>query len=184
VNEQAILPVDGCPRDALDALLAATISGAVPTAAPDHSPARPLPGPHAGADGQGATFAFPPGYSPSATCTLWECGANARHNRYARARITKQIRLDVARLANHQRTPHFTGPVAILAVQHPPKGRRGLDAENTAPLVKAAIDGLRDANVLINDSAKWVPAVSYTTGERVPRGQLVLHIQPVGGTTP
>lgn len=150
-----VLPVDGCAQDALGQVAAAV------------APVR---------------LEFPPGYSPSASKTLWECGANARHgNRYAAARITKQIRLDAANLARSQKLPRFTGPVTILGVQHPPKGGRGLDSENIAPLVKAAIDGLRDAKVLINDSAKWVRATTYTVGERTPLGQLVLHITPVDG---
>jgi len=152
---QPVLPVDRCAQDALDQVIADAIAA--------------------------VRLEFPPGYSPSARHTLWECGANARHgNRYAAARITKQIRGDAHQLALSQKLPRFTGPVTILGVQHPPKGGRGLDSENIAPLVKAAIDGLRDANVLINDTSKWVPVVSYTVGARTPRGQLVLLITPVG----
>lgn len=128
-----------------------------------------------------AVLAFPDGYSPSSRYTLWECGANARHNRYVAARITRKIREDTVTLARAQKLPRFTGPVTILVVQHPPKGRRGLDSENVAPLGKAAIDGLRDARVLINDTSKWVPVVSYAVGERTARGKLVLHIRPVDG---
>lgn len=153
---QPVLPVSGCARDALNQTLTAATA---------------------------VRFEFPPGYSPSAKHTLWECGANARHNRYVKARITRQIREDVVKLARAQKLPRFTGPVTILVVQHPPKGRRGLDSENVAPLGKAAIDGLRDAQVLVNDTSKWVPTVSYTTGERVERGQLVLLITPLGGAS-
>ena len=154
-----------------------------PRAAAGPTPPPAPTGPHAEARGEGVVvrFEFPPGYSPSAKYTLWECGANARHNRYVAARITRKIREDVVPLARHQRIPRFDGPVAILVVQHPPKGKRGLDSENVAPLGKAAIDGLRDAKVLVNDTSKWVPTVSYTTGERTERGQLVLLITPVGG---
>jgi len=181
VSGRVVIPSEGCAQPALDAMFPRSPAAASACAAAGQSPL-PALGPHP-ARGEGATvvFAFPPGYSPSAKHTLWECGANARHNRYVAARITRQIRADVVKLANSQRTPRFTGPVTILVVQHPPKGRRGLDSENVAPLGKAAIDGLRDARVLINDTSKWVPTVSYTTGERVERGQLVLHITPVGG---
>jgi len=150
----AVLPVQGCAQPALDTLL----HGA-----------------------RASALAFPDGYTPSAKYTLWQCGANARHNRWVEAAITKQIRLDAARLARSQKLPHYTGPVTILAVQHPGKGKRAHDAENIAPLVKAAIDGLRDAGVLVNDSPKWVTKVSHTTGPRTPRGRLVLHITPVDG---
>lgn len=123
-------------------------------------------------------FALPAGYSPSAKYDLFQCGANARHNRWQKAAIVKQLRGDAKQIAQSQRLPRLTGPVTVLAVQHPAPGKRTRDAENIAPLVKALIDGLRDAGVLVNDSAKYVPAVTYTVGERVPRGQLVLHLTP------
>lgn len=124
-------------------------------------------------------FAFPDGYSPSATYTFFQCGANMRGNRHVRARITATIRRDAVTLAHHQNLPAITWPVTITGVQHPGKGKRAFDVENVAPLVKAAIDGLRDAGVLVNDSPKWVRKVSYDVGERSTRGQLVLHIEPV-----
>jgi crossover junction endodeoxyribonuclease RusA len=127
------------------------------------------------------TIAFPPGYTPDARRTLFQCGANAGLHYMVRARITKQIRGDMKNIATLQRIPAFDVPVTILAVQHPAKGRRALDPENVAPLVKAAIDGLRDAKVLVNDSPKYVTKVSYVVGDRVPLGQLVLHITPAGG---
>lgn len=127
------------------------------------------------------TVAFPPGYSPDAKRALFQCGANAGLHYMVRARITKQIRGDIKKIAIAQRMPAFDVPVTILAVQHPAKGKRALDSENVAPLVKAAIDGLRDAGVLVNDSPKYVTMVSYAVGDRVPLGQLVLHITPSGG---
>jgi hypothetical protein len=129
------------------------------------------------------TFAYPPGYTPSATDSLWQCGANNRFNRYKQARITKQLRSDAKKIAMASRMPHITWPVTILAVQHPAPGQRTSDAENIAPLCKAAIDGMRDAGVLVNDSPLHVAMVSHTVGERVPRGQLVLHLAPVAGAS-
>lgn len=120
--------------------------------------------------------ALPPGYAPDARRTLFECGANAGLHRMVRARVTKQIRGDMVAFAREQKTPLLASPVQITAVQHPAKGRRALDVENVAPLVKAAIDGLRDAKVLVNDSPKHVSSVTFLVGERVLLGQLKLHI--------
>lgn len=128
-----------------------------------------------------ATLAFPAGYTPSAKYNLWQCGANMRANNWVKARITKTIRAEAKLLALSQKLPTFTVPVEILVVQHQAPGKRTHDAENVAPLGKAAIDGLRDAGVLRNDSAKYVTKVSYTVGERRPGGQFVLHITPAGG---
>lgn len=59
MNKQTVIPVDDCPRAALDELLAATISGPVPTAGPDPGSPRP-PVPHTGADGESTTHTTPP----------------------------------------------------------------------------------------------------------------------------
>jgi crossover junction endodeoxyribonuclease RusA len=150
----------------------------LPTAPDAGAAAAAMPGGPAAA----AKLAFQPGYTPAAARTFFQCGANMRTNRWAKARITAQIRNDAKNLAASQKLPRFTGPVTILAVQHPALRGRAHDAENIAPLVKAAIDGLRDAGVLINDSPRYVAAVAYAVGERVERverGQLVLHISPV-----
>jgi crossover junction endodeoxyribonuclease RusA len=126
------------------------------------------------------TFSLGPGYTPSAKYDFFQCGANARHNRYVKAAITKQIRLDTKISARHKGLKPVAGVVTITAVQHPAPGKRTRDVENIAPLVKAMIDGLRDAGVLVNDSAKYVSAVTYTAGQRVPGGLLMLHIRPQG----
>lgn len=152
--------------------LGARLAAKIPAPAGGDTPARLA---------RGFTFAYTPGYSPSATENLWQCGANNRFNRYKKAKITKQLRDDAKKIAAAERLPHITYPVTILAVQHPAPGQRTSDAENIAPLVKAAIDGLRDAGVLINDSFKYVPMVSHTVGERRPGGQLVLHFTPLDG---
>jgi hypothetical protein len=130
------------------------------------------------------TLEFPPGYSPSPSLAFFQCGANMRKNRWAKARITKQIRSDAAALARSQGLPQIGQRVDVLGVQHPAPGKRTIDSENIAPLVKATIDGLRDAGVLRNDSPKYVRTVAYTTGPRVPGGQLVLQITLSGEGAP
>lgn len=129
------------------------------------------------------TLEFPPGYTPSDSLAFFQCGANMRKNRWAKARITKQIREDARQLAVSQKLPPIAQRVDVLGVQHPAPGKRTIDAENIAPLVKAAIDGLRDAGVLRNDSPKYVRTVAYTTGPRVPGGQLILHLTLLDGAS-
>lgn len=122
------------------------------------------------------TIALPAGYQPHPSYRLFQCGANARLHRYVKAKIVKTIRVDTKALARAAGTQPIPVPVAIRAVQHPAPGTRALDAENIAPIVKAVIDGLRDAGVLRNDSPKFVTNVSYAVGERRPGSQLVLHL--------
>lgn len=126
-------------------------------------------------------IALPDGYSPDGRRPLFKCGANARLHYMVRARITRAIRGDIVNIARIQHLGLIDGPVTITAVQHPGKGKRALDSENVAPIVKAAIDGLRDAGVLVNDSPRYVRAVTYTVGDRVAHGQLALHITPLDG---
>jgi hypothetical protein len=141
----------------------------------------PLPGAVKAPEPTVIALEFPAGYSPSSSLTFFQCGSNMRKNRWAKARITKQIRQDAAQLARAQGLPQITQRVDVLGVQHPAPGKRTIDAENIAPLVKASIDGLRDAGVLRNDSSKYVRTVAYTTGPRIPGGQLVLHLTMLDG---
>ena len=169
--------IDGCAD--LSAL-ADTISPAGPTAAgvPVLRPAGARQDSPAG--DAIVTLEFPAGYSPSAKYTFFQCGANMRTNRWVKASITRQIREDVLLLARQQGLPQITCRVDVLGVQHPAPGRRAIDSENISPLTKAAIDGLRDAGVLRNDSPRYVRTVANTTGPRVAGGQLILHITLLG----
>lgn len=125
------------------------------------------------------TVALPPGYRAVAEKPLFRCGANARMHPMARHRVTKGIRGAMVTAARAAGLTWITAPVSIRAVQHPAPGSRALDVENIAPLVKAAIDGLRDAGVLINDSHRYVAEVRYEVGDRIPGGQLVLHLTEI-----
>lgn len=110
------------------------------------------------------TVALPVGYRPDRARGLFACGANARLHPMVRNRVTREIRGAAKIAARAARIPAMTGPVSILAVQHPATGARGLDADNIAPLVKPMIDGLRDAGVLVDDSRAYVTEVRYTVG--------------------
>lgn len=124
------------------------------------------------------TIALPAGYSPDPRRALFQLGANARLHRMARSRVTKDIRRTTALAALAAGLHPITEPVTIHAVQHPAPGARTLDAENIAPLVKAMVDGLRDAGILRNDSPAYVTETRNTVGERRPGSQLVLHLTP------
>lgn len=124
------------------------------------------------------TIALPPGFRPVSNRGLFACGANARLHPMVRSRVTREIRGAAAVAARAARIPAMTGPVAVLAVQHPAIGARGLDTDNIGPLVKPMIDGLRDAGVLADDTAAHVTEVRYTVGDRRRGSQLVLHLTP------
>jgi len=170
--EQTVIPVDACPRAALDELLAATIPGPVPTAGPDPGSPRP----HrcaARADGESTTYtvALPAGYDL--------LSANDRHDFRAKARIVKQIRADAALMARAHRLPKLER-VRVTAVLHP-RDRRHQDSDNVQPTVKACIDGIVVAGYLPGDDERYVLSTTYTLGEPVKGSQLVLHFTAVGG---
>lgn len=125
------------------------------------------------------TVALPAGYRAIAEKPLFRCGANARLHAMARHRVTKGIRQSMILAVRVAGLKPIDAPVTIRAVQHPAPGARTLDSENIAPLVKAMIDGLRDAKILRNDSPKYVVSVQNAVGDRVPGGQLVLHLTEI-----
>lgn len=125
------------------------------------------------------TASLPAGFRADAHRTLFQCGANARLHPMARHRITQEIRRTMRATAIHAGLKPIHVPVTILVVQHPAPGARTIDPDNVAPIAKAAIDGLRDARVLADDSPAYVTQVAYTVGDRVPGGQLVLHLTEI-----
>lgn len=67
----------------------------------------------------------------------------------------------------------------ILGVFHPPtSGRR--DPANWYPSFKAAVDGLVDAGLFEDDDHEHVLGPDMRLGNRVPKGQIVLHILELG----
>lgn len=125
------------------------------------------------------TVALPPGFRAIGSFPLFRCGANARLHPMARHRVTKGVRWAAKMAARNAGLEPITVPVTILAVQHPAPGAKQLDVDNIAPLVKAAIDGLRDAKILRDDSPAYVTEVRYTVGDRIPGSQLVLHLTEI-----
>lgn len=88
--------------------------------------------------------------------------------------ITAELRLAGAWMARAGRVPplrraHITG------VYEPPD-RRKRDPANLYPSFKAAVDGLVDAGVLVDDDAAHLDGPDMRLGDTCPRGRLVLII--------
>lgn len=88
-----------------------------------------------------------------------------------RARIRKQIRGDakLAAIAAIQAGDLCRfGETRVQILVEPHECRTRLtDAGNCVTSAKAAIDGLRDAGVLVDDSPRYVAAVTFLAGRRV-----------------
>ncbi len=106
---------------------------------------------------------------------------NHRHSPHERASLTRMIRNDTNVLARAAHLPELDR--VTLGLIWYPGDNQVTDADNVAPTLKAAIDGLRDAQTLTDDSARHV----LTTWQRVvprrddpfksnrPRVLLVVH---------
>jgi len=73
-----------------------------------------------------------------------------------------------------------TGPVTITATVHRGTNRGRSDAHNRQPTIKAVLDGLVDANLLRDDSDRYITRLSIDAGDRVHGGQLTITITPAG----
>ncbi len=101
--------------------------------------------------------------------------SNDRRNRYAEARLVKQIRSAAWAVALRQKVPpvkrvHITGI-------HRPVNNRVRDAANVYPSYKAAIDGLVSAGVLSNDDDAHVVGPDMVTGpiDQVAKARKLRH---------
>jgi len=91
--------------------------------------------------------------------------SNQRYGHWAqKAKRTKAIRSRTAWLARSQ---HLTVPTpTIVAVQvHYPRNGNA-DPSNSAPAVKAALDGITDSGAWPDDNSKHVVEVSYRRGPK------------------
>lgn len=117
-------------------------------------------------------------------CAVYSLNDESQKGHWApRARIRKQIRDDAAQVARAAKIPRQTVPVQLIV--EPFECRVKLtDAGNCMASAKAAIDGLRDAGVLDDDSPKFVRAVTFLSGRKVSGKQhegLRLVIRDWGG---
>jgi crossover junction endodeoxyribonuclease RusA len=92
---------------------------------------------------------------------------NQRLHHMAKARLTKQVRRAASFLARSQRIPPL-GTCTVHLVWHVnTKHRR--DADNLAPTLKAACDGLVDAGLVPDDTPalmdKRMPEIEYRPGQ-------------------
>lgn len=115
--------------------------------------------------------------------------ANGREHWRPKAAATRAIR-DAAHLAVkgapglRQAVLAARGAAAmerahVLAVLHP-ADRRRRDPANMYPAVKAALDGIVDAGVLVDDDSTRVVGPDMRLGSTVRGSQLVLWLTPLG----
>lgn len=94
--------------------------------------------------------------------------SNQRLHWATRARHTRRIREAAAwRVRALGEQP--MDAVEITAVIHPKTARR-FDPHNWQPTVKAAIDGIVDAGLIVDDDSSRVLSVAFQAGEKDPRG--------------
>ncbi|WP_431870880.1 hypothetical protein [Nocardiopsis eucommiae] len=94
--------------------------------------------------------------------------SNQRLHWATKARKTKAIR-DAAAWATKALNQTPMAAVEITAVIHPKTNRR-FDPHNFQPTVKAAIDGIVDAQLIADDDATRLVSVAFRAGEKDPTG--------------
>lgn len=105
----------------------------------------------------------------------WTTNAERAGNRWDRAKKTKEWRNAFAWLALEQKIPSLKW--CDITAEPWLKDRRGMqDTAACNPAVKAAIDGLIDANVIIDDGPDIVRTITFHAPQ-VGRNSLVLIIQ-------
>ena len=94
----------------------------------------------------------------------------------AQAKLTKTWRQASAAAA--QGIPPFEGKVHIIAHIFKPRAGR-YDTNNLAPTTKAAVDGLVDAGLLVDDSTEYVIGPDHRHGGKG-NAEIVLEIIEIG----
>jgi len=94
--------------------------------------------------------------------------SNQRLHWATKARRTKAIR-DAAALITRNLRQAPMDAVEITAVVHPKTARR-FDPHNLQPTVKAAIDGIVDAQLIADDDSSRLVSVAFKAGEKDPTG--------------
>lgn len=94
--------------------------------------------------------------------------SNDRPHWRTRARKTKAIR-EAAAWATRALRQAPMAAVEITAVVHPKTNRR-FDPHNLQPTVKAAIDGIVDAQLIADDDSSRLVSVAFRAGEKDPAG--------------
>ncbi|WP_435110120.1 hypothetical protein [Nocardiopsis synnemataformans] len=94
--------------------------------------------------------------------------SNQRLHWATKARKTKAIR-DTAAWATRALRQAPMAAVEITAIVHPKTNRR-FDPHNLQPTVKAAIDGIVDAQLIADDDSSRLVSVAFRAGEKDPAG--------------
>jgi crossover junction endodeoxyribonuclease RusA len=92
--------------------------------------------------------------------------SNQRLHWARRAKLTKAWRQAACWRAIAVKLPLGLSRVSIVAAVHRTDNRRA-DAANRYPTVKAAIDGVVDAGVILDDSDRYVKGVLIQAGEPI-----------------
>ena len=101
--------------------------------------------------------------------------ANERLHWAVRARRTADLKADAARVARARGVPRMDR-IRVVGVVHPPNRRRR-DPHNLYPTLKAYIDGLVVAGVIVDDDAAHLVGVEMRLGDpaRLLRLSLEIH---------
>lgn len=92
----------------------------------------------------------------------WTVNTERNWHYHQRARQTREWRAAFGALALQATLPRpFTEPVIIVACLRL-KGARSQDPGACFPAVKAAIDGLVDAGILLDDDGQSILAITFT----------------------
>jgi len=90
----------------------------------------------------------------------WTLNKERTLHHMARAKLVKEWRNAFCEAAQNAMMPHMT-KVEIVAQPYVLNGRYAQDTGNCFPAVKAAVDGLVDAGVLIDDNANIVVKLTF-----------------------
>lgn len=102
----------------------------------------------------------------------WTTNAERAGNRWERAKLVKEWRTAFYYFAKQQQIPPLYD-VDITVTPHQMKGRLQ-DVGACNPAVKSAIDGLVDANVMIDDSPKYLKSITYLQPDRTKDGITII----------
>ena len=94
----------------------------------------------------------------------WTQNAERRMNMYDVRKLTKQWRTDFCLLAKYQKIPRLKS-AKICVIPYQRRGRLQ-DVAACSPAAKAAIDGLVDAGVLLDDSSQFLTSIEFSAPER------------------
>lgn len=117
--------------------------------------------------------ALPPGLP------LLNANQTRRMHRAQVRRLARDVRAAAGFAAKAAQVP-LLERAHVVYVIHPTPQTRRRDPGNWAETAKAAVDGLVDAGVFLDDDSKHVIGPDPRLGTPVKGGQLVLHITPLG----